>query len=365
MKIGARLVKTGIAVTITMFICKALSLEPAFFGAVSAVVNMQPSISLTLKSARDQISVHILGVAAGLGFGYLIGGNPISMGLVTIFIIALYKKFQLKSSITMGIVAALFILSSSQEQFLGQALARTSVIFVGLVTAMVINVALLRPRYSQEFTVKLQASNEASVSYFCHAVTEYVRLGSEEPDLHLVQKTQVYKLHREVRVLFEFIKQEGELLTPVSSGQREWFAVTEKLMDYNEALTERTDRIYELVATRFDRRLKAEFPVVSDEFNAILAILESGCGTIARVNNKLRTAIIDRKSAVTEEITEDYWERLMIAIEEWQQKLTGSYYMHTLLEAAVTANEIKWASRHAKNLLHEAVQVNRTVAEED
>ena len=44
MKIGARVIKTCIAVTITMFICQALKLEPAVFGAVSAVVNMQPSI---------------------------------------------------------------------------------------------------------------------------------------------------------------------------------------------------------------------------------------------------------------------------------------------------------------------------------
>ena len=55
MKIGARILKTGIAVTITMYLCKMLNLEPAFFGAVSAVVNMQPSIFLTVKTAKDQI----------------------------------------------------------------------------------------------------------------------------------------------------------------------------------------------------------------------------------------------------------------------------------------------------------------------
>ncbi|MDF2929682.1 MAG: Aromatic acid exporter family er 1 [Anaerospora sp.] len=113
MKIGARIIKTGIAVTITMFICKILNLEPAFFGAVSAVINMQPSIFLTVKTARDQILVHILGVSAGLLFGYLLGGNPLVMGIVTILMISVYLKLNLQSGISMGIVAAVFVLGSS------------------------------------------------------------------------------------------------------------------------------------------------------------------------------------------------------------------------------------------------------------
>ena len=72
---GARIIKTGIAVTITMFILKALNLEPAIFGAISAVINLQPSIFLTFKTAKDQILVHVLGVGTALIFGYLHGGE--------------------------------------------------------------------------------------------------------------------------------------------------------------------------------------------------------------------------------------------------------------------------------------------------
>ncbi|MCL6561111.1 MAG: FUSC family protein, partial [Firmicutes bacterium] len=109
MKIGARIIKTGLAVTITMFICRTLHLEPALFGAVSAAINMQPSIYLTFKTAKNQITVHVLGVAIGLLFGYLFGGNPLSMGLTTILIIVLCMKLKLQNGILMGIVAAIFI----------------------------------------------------------------------------------------------------------------------------------------------------------------------------------------------------------------------------------------------------------------
>ena len=113
MKIGARILKTGVAVTITMYLCKLLNLEPAFFGAVSAVVNMQPSIFLTVKTAKDQILVHLIGVGFGLLFGYLVGGSPLTMGIVSILLIAVYIRMGLNSGISMGIVAAVFVIGAA------------------------------------------------------------------------------------------------------------------------------------------------------------------------------------------------------------------------------------------------------------
>jgi uncharacterized membrane protein YgaE (UPF0421/DUF939 family) len=359
MRIGARIVKTGIAVTITMFICKVLNLEPAFFGAVSAVINMQPSIFLTLKTARDQILVHILGVTAGLVFGYLVGGNAITMGVITILLIVLYIKLNLRNGISMGIVAAVFVLSSSQEQFVPHALNRTAVIFAGLSTAMLINIILWPPRYKSPFKKKLQESSEEVVRYFCQAVQAYVELENKEPDLNREQREKVHKLNEEARTLSELLKREGDVLASGSSEQGEWFAMAERLIDYNETLTEKADRVYDLLPERLERRLKSGAPPISSEFKAILNILESGCTTINRVNRKLRLAIIEGKSTEPEEINEDYWEKLTKAIEHWQSKLTSSYYVHALIEAAVTANEIKWAARQAKKLLYESTANNR------
>lgn len=353
MRIGARIIKTGIAVTITMFICKVLNLEPAFFGAVSAVINMQPSIFLTVKTARDQILVHLLGVGAGLLFGYLLGGNPLVMGLVTIIMISVYLKLNLQSGISMGIVAAVFVLGSSQEQFLPHALNRSAVIFAGLTTAMLVNILLWPPRYSNQFKTKLQESSEQVVLYFCRAIQEYVQIENARPVFDQKYKEKVHKLNQEVRHLAVLLKREGEVSSFGPLKQREWLIRAEKLLDYNETLTEKADRIYELVPQRFERRQAAGALPVSNEFKVILEILQSGCSSVSRLNGKLQQAIIEEQSIEAEEISEDYWEKLTKAIEEWQPKLTGSYYIHPLIEAAVMASEIKWASRQAKKLLQE------------
>ncbi|MBP2656124.1 MAG: Aromatic acid exporter family er 1 [Firmicutes bacterium] len=358
-KFGARIVKTGIAVTITMFICRFLNLEPAFFGAVSAIINMQPSVFLTLKTARDQIMVHVLGVSIGLVFGYLAGGNPITMGLITVMIIALYIKLKLESGITMGVVAALFVLSGGSEQFIPHALGRTAVIFVGLGTAMFINIVLWPPRYSQQFKALLKASNEAVVNYFCQAVASYVRLINEEPDFDYKEQERVYKLNRELRTLAELLRREEKVGLSGFNEQAAWLDFAEKLIGYNESLIAKADRIYDILPARVDRRIKSGMPPISDEFKAILELLQCGCSTIVRLNAKLRSVIVDGISKQPEEISEDYWEGMTKAIEKWQPKLTGSYYLHGLMEASVTANEIKWASREAKKLLAEVTATKK------
>ena len=258
-----------------MFICKTLGLEPAFFGAVSAVINMQPSIFLTLKTSRDQVYVHVLAITTAIALGYLIGGNPILMGLITILIICLYRKLKLQSGISTGVVAAVFILSSSPDQFLPHALMRTGVIFTGLFTAMFIKIVLWPPRYSQKFKEKLNESNLEAVRYFCNALHSYVQLENEQPQINKEEKEQVHKLNTELRVLSKFFKREGDLFSTASSEQGEWFALAKKFIDYNESLIEKADRVYALLPGRYERRRKEDYPPISPEFMTIVESLAS------------------------------------------------------------------------------------------
>jgi hypothetical protein len=353
-KIGARILKTGIAVTITMYICKLFNLEPAFFGAVATVVNMQPTISLTVKSAKDQILVHMIGVSAGLIFGYMIGGSPLIMGIVSILLIVIYIRLGLNTGISMGIVAALFVMGSSQELFLPHALNRTGVIFAGLITAMTVNVLLWPPRYSRMLKERLKESNEAAVDYFCRAVDEYVKLENDTPEHDLAAKQRVHRLNAETRALSGRLASEGDLLGLGTAEQNRWRILAEKFIDYNATLTEKADHIYAILPVRLERRHQAGDPPISDEFREILMILGQGCSGIQRINGKLRSVILDGEDAQTEEISEVYWERLKVAIEQWQPKLTSSYYVHALIEAAVAADEIRWAARQGKLILQES-----------
>lgn len=354
MKIGLRVIKTGIAVAITMFVCNALKLEPAFFGAVSAVINMQPSIFLSLKTALNQILVHVIGVVLGFFFGYFFGVNPISAGLIVILLIPIYIKFNLHSGITMGIVGALFVLSSSTEEFIYQALVRSGVIFVGLTTAMLVNVVLWPPRHSKRFKEILKESNEAAVQYFCCAVREFVCLEESHLCFDKKERERVYNLNKEASMLLDLMSREQKLLSE-GEASKEWLFLAKKLTAYNDSIIKKGDRIFDLIPLRTDRRLQMANPQVSQEFKEILKILESGCTIVIRMNEKLRTVIIEKKAAIPEKISEEYWASLTMAIEKWQPISKESKYIHALMEISVTASEIKWATRQAKILVYEGL----------
>jgi len=355
MKIGIRIIKTGIAVTITMYLCQLFNLEPALFGAISAVVNMQPSLYLTLKTARDQIIIHVIGVAIGLAAGYLFGGSPVIMGAVTVCIIFLYTKLKIQSGILMGMVAAIFILNSPPDQFLMHAFTRSYVIFTGLFVAMIINATLWPPRYGNTFIEMLRQCNDKSVDYFCQAVHDFTRLDNEEILLPSEKRAEVIGLNKECRVIAKYCRREkitfGNGYGYINPNN--WFYTTEKFLSYNDALVEKADQIYELLPGRLERRIKTGAPPISNEFNCLLEILNSGCITIKRVNSKLQASICDGQPVEPEKISEVYWVKLKGAIEEWLPRLYNSYHLHALIEISVVASDIRWLGREGKKLLRE------------
>ncbi|MFZ5643740.1 MAG: FUSC family protein [Bacillota bacterium] len=361
--IGTRVIKTGIAVTITMFFCNFFKLEPAVFGVVSAVVNIQPSVYLTFKTAWEQLAVHILGVCIGLAFGYLWGGNPLTVGVATVLIILIYTRLKLKSGILMGIVAAIFILTSSSDQFLDHAFSRSLVIFTGLLVAMAVNVLLWPPRYGGLFYEKLKDCNQRSVEYFCKAVNDFISLVDKECLVPGAIRENAVSLARESRDIAIHYRNErksyGENYDFVDPN--DWFTVAEKFMNYNESMIDKADQIYDFLSARYERRISSEAGPISPEFQAILDMLGSGCTTVGRVNEKLRRIICEKVPVRSEEISETYWEELTEAIEKWQPRLIGSYYLHALIEVAVVAGELRWVAREGKKLLMLAVEKERGV----
>jgi hypothetical protein len=117
-------------------------------------------------------------------------------------------------------------------------------------------------------------------------------------------------------------------------------------------MADRTWEICEIMKARNKRRTEHGNLPLSKEYQGILGMLVSSCDTVEGVNEKLRLSICDGVSAKPELISENLWEHLKEAIEHWQNKNTGSYYLHALLDLSVVAVNIRWVARHGKGLLN-------------
>lgn len=347
MIIGARTIKTGIAVTTTFLICKVFQIEPATFAAITAVVNMQPSVSKSLNNAWQQIGVHLLAATLSLIIGLLFGTNPLVIGLGVIILILLCNWIGWSGGIVLGIVSIVFILDSPPETFLPHALARTLSIFIGVGVALLINRVLAPPRYKTKLLSTLHSLFLHTSAYFLESLQTFIQAGNltsyQKPDPQALNDSL-----EEVIALHENARDEMN----VADNPR----LIERRLEICRGFIERGQSINDMTAQRVKRRQEAysaqELHEINVEFQGVLNVLSTGREKLAVLINTVSLRVDQNQSS--ELYREDmlYWETFDKAIDEWNRKVSGVFYLRALMEVSVVATELRWAGRRTKALLN-------------
>ncbi|CCO07650.1 FUSC family protein [Desulforamulus hydrothermalis] len=344
--VGARILKTGIAVALSMYICTLLQIEPKVFAAVSAVINVQPSIYRSFRNAVEQVITHIISVLIAVICGYTFGTGPIIMGLVTVLIISTNVKLNLKQGISMGVVAGIFVLDAPQHDFLQHALTRSYVIFIGLGSALFINSFLSQPRYSNNFLVQLAKLNELTAGFFTELVKGFIKLEPLNRDEYEKKRAEIKEVLAVSKNLFALHKEQNRYLKHVPQEMQELW---EKYLDFNVKLFYKSQEIYSATEQRLIWRMERGNPPISDEFNMVLAMLERGIASFEKLNEGLSEHVSQGKPLPPVQVNEQFWEELSFFIDQWHSRLTGADFLHAFMYVSVVANDIKWASRSIKD----------------
>lgn len=352
MFIGARTLKTGIAVATSMYFCMLLNIHPAIFAGAATVLNLQPSLGLSLNNARVQLLVHFTSIAVATLLGLITGTHPLVMGLATILVIVICNHFKWRKGISGGIMAAIFVLSSPPEQFLQQAMMRSLAIFIGVGTALLVNATIAPPRYRHLLIKKLKETNTFIAEAFAKSIHDYFQLNIlNEQDFTEQQKTikrllmesqRLYNLyHKDTNPLFE--EQENNI--PIE------IRFLSDYITYNKGLWQRTKDIIFLTQERQERRKKAGDLPVSKEFQEILNLLQDGLDTFTSYNDKLSQKLLENKiSSIPEP---HIWRKLDHILNNWHSKFSeGSYYLHALIEVSLITYKMRWATKESVRLLN-------------
>ena len=114
-----------------------------------------------------------------------------------------------------------------------------------------------------------------------------------------------------------------------------------------------------MTAQRVKRRQQAyssqELHEINVEFHGILNVLSVGKEKLAELIDTLTIAVDQNKSLGLYHEDLAYWETFDKAIDEWNRKVSGVFYLRALMEVSVVATELHWAARRTKallNLLH-------------
>ncbi|GAA0370023.1 FUSC family protein [Bacillus horti] len=211
MKLGARIIKTGIAVCLSLYIAALLQLEPIVFAALASVLAIQPSLYRSWQNIVDQLQANTIGAVLAIMFAYFLGNDPFVVGLVVIIVIAINLQLRFEKSITLSVVTVIAIMESVQADFLMFAFDRFLLILIGIGASAVVNVLFLPPKYEDRLYSQIQEANNSLLTYLrASSMNEFddktYRAESKRLKEELSQLEHTYSLYKEERTYFRKMK---------------------------------------------------------------------------------------------------------------------------------------------------------------
>ncbi|WP_019413449.1 aromatic acid exporter family protein [Paenisporosarcina sp. TG20] len=165
MKLGARIVKTGVAIVFALFMADLLNLPSPIFAAIAAIFAIQPSIYRSYLSIIEQIQSNLIGAGIAVIFALIFGHHYVAVGLAAVITIAIMLKLKLEKSISLALVTTIAIMEVQSDDFLTFALIRFTTIVVGVLAAFLVNLVFMPPKYETKLFQSIQKTTDELIRW--------------------------------------------------------------------------------------------------------------------------------------------------------------------------------------------------------
>ncbi|PLR95405.1 FUSC family protein [Bacillus sp. T33-2] len=226
MKLGARILKTGIAIILSLFLAQLFDLPSPVFAGIAAIFAVQPTIYRSYLSIIEQIQGNLIGAATAVLFVLALGNNFFIIGLAAILVITLNLKLKLGNAISLSLVTLIAIMETPGDEFIEFALIRFSTIMLGVVAAFIVNLVFLPPKYEN----KLYNKN----ALLTEEITKWIRVSTRHASEHQLLKADIEKLREEsikLDQLYLMYKEERNYF------KKNLLAKSRKLVIYRQMIT--------------------------------------------------------------------------------------------------------------------------------
>lgn len=158
MNFGARMLKTGIAVTLALYASSWLNLTPPVIAAIAAIFAMQPSIYRSFRYFLDQIQTNTLGAILALLGGMVFSNEPIAVGLMCIVVIMICLRLNMGDTIGLTLVTVISVMEVSGQGQWQFAVNRFTLSIIGIVSAFLINILVAPPKPLGQFKAQIETT---------------------------------------------------------------------------------------------------------------------------------------------------------------------------------------------------------------
>lgn len=259
MTIGARVVKTGLAVALAVYISSLFDFPSPIIAAVAAIFTIQPSISRSWQQVVDQVQTNVLGAAVALAAVRLFGQTPIALGMVCIIVILISIRLRMENTIGLTLVTVVAVMEANQEGWLF-ALDRLLMVLTGMAAAFAVNLLVFPPRPRRQFMSQVREAHSQLSLLLRMAISNEMREDVHRDEKEKLEGTlrkldEAHRLFEEERPFLRRRKQTGARQLILS---RHLIKALHKGVDLLDAVEEHYFAVTgaEAWAQRFDRQIE-------------------------------------------------------------------------------------------------------------
>lgn len=145
--IGGRLIKTGIAVLLTAFICGIFDL-PQAFAVITAIVTLEPTAAASIRKGAQRLPATVIGAALAMLTVYLFGPTPITYMIASVLTLYFCNMLRLRDGMLVATITAVAMIPTASDHYFLTFVERVGTTFIGLAISTVINLTILPPKFS-------------------------------------------------------------------------------------------------------------------------------------------------------------------------------------------------------------------------
>ncbi len=138
--VGGRVVKTGLAAGLTVYIAHLLNLEAVIFGCLVAILAVQRSFYNSVRQSYEIVMSVLLGSLIGTIFAFSFGLHPLAVITATILMILICLKLKWQDQIILAVVTVLTLMEFEPHNFIYVTGDRIIVGLIGVSVGILLNI---------------------------------------------------------------------------------------------------------------------------------------------------------------------------------------------------------------------------------
>lgn len=139
MLVGLRVIKTVIAIAISISIARLLKLEPDHFAGIISMLAVQPSVYRSLKHTLSHLASALFAALLGIGAALYIGDYSIVIAGVSLLVMAIHVRLRTTASLTLAVIVAVNTVGTSDELHGNAAYHQLMLVIIGMLVGTVVN----------------------------------------------------------------------------------------------------------------------------------------------------------------------------------------------------------------------------------